>query len=164
MRVLGRIVVGLVGAAVAAAIALGATIVIGIRRRDPRVLRPMFRMQRDVLNMQALSTAGQPGDPHAIIRHVGRTTGREYATPVGAVPEPGGFVIALPYGTEPQWVRNVLAAGEARLEHDGRVHQLHLPEVVAIETTSMARDDAWTVRLFGIREALRLTVREGAPG
>jgi deazaflavin-dependent oxidoreductase (nitroreductase family) len=47
----------------------------------------------------------------AIVEHVGRRTGRRYRTPVNARRESDGFTIALTYGAETDWVRNVLAAG-----------------------------------------------------
>jgi len=49
--------------------------------------------------------------PVAIIRHVGRRSGKPYETPVFAFPVAGGFVIALTYGREVDWYRNVMAAG-----------------------------------------------------
>jgi hypothetical protein len=59
---------------------VGATVVVGIPQRDPRVLGPMLRWQGDHVNPRVLRTAGRAGDPHSVIRHVGRTSGREYAT------------------------------------------------------------------------------------
>lgn len=53
----------------------------------------------------------------AEVRHVGRRTGRSYATPVGAFRVPDGFVVALTYGAGSDWVRNVLAGGGATLRH-----------------------------------------------
>jgi deazaflavin-dependent oxidoreductase (nitroreductase family) len=66
----------------------------------------------------------------AVVSHVGRRSGRTYRTPVNAYRRSGGYVIALVYGADSQWVRNVLAAGGADIETRGR--RLHLvdPEVV----------------------------------
>lgn len=44
------------------------------------VLSPMLRWQGDHVNPRVLRTTGRAGDPHSVIRHVGRTSGREYAT------------------------------------------------------------------------------------
>ncbi|GAA2041893.1 hypothetical protein GCM10009819_30090 [Agromyces tropicus] len=100
MGMLGRTLVALLTAVGIAAAVAAAIVVIGFRRQDPRVLRPLVRWQRRSLNPRALETAGRPGDQHSIIRHVGRTSGREYATPIGAVRVAGGFEIMLPYGSE----------------------------------------------------------------
>jgi deazaflavin-dependent oxidoreductase (nitroreductase family) len=66
----------------------------------------------------------------AIVRHVGRRSGREYATPVNLFRSGDRYVIALTYGAESQWVRNVLAAGEARVVTRGRTLLLTDPEIV----------------------------------
>jgi deazaflavin-dependent oxidoreductase (nitroreductase family) len=66
----------------------------------------------------------------AVVSHVGRRSGRTYRTPVNLFRRGDDYVIALMYGADSQWVRNVLAAGGADLETRGR--RLHLvgPDVV----------------------------------
>jgi hypothetical protein len=49
--------------------------------------------------------------PFAIIRHVGRRSGRPYETVIWVWPLGEGFVIALTYGESVDWYRNMLAAG-----------------------------------------------------
>jgi hypothetical protein len=46
-----------------------------------------------------------------VIVHAGRTSGRMYRTPVNVFRVPGGYLVALTYGTNSEWVRNVVAAG-----------------------------------------------------
>jgi hypothetical protein len=43
---------------------------------------------------------------------------------------PEGFLIALTYGRDSEWVKNVLAAGECELETRGVRHQLSAPTIV----------------------------------
>jgi F420H(2)-dependent quinone reductase len=50
-----------------------------------------------------------------ILTHVGRKSGKVYRTPVNVFRAPEGFLIALTYGRESEWVRNVIAAGGASL-------------------------------------------------
>lgn len=64
------------------------------------------------------------------IVHRGRTSGREYRTPVNVFHAPKGFVVALTYGADTDWVRNVLAAGGCELEYVGRRIELTNPRVV----------------------------------
>jgi deazaflavin-dependent oxidoreductase (nitroreductase family) len=66
----------------------------------------------------------------AVVSHVGRRSGRTYRTPVNLFRRGDDYVIALMYGADSQWVRNVLAAGGADIETRGR--RLHLvgPDVV----------------------------------
>jgi deazaflavin-dependent oxidoreductase (nitroreductase family) len=66
----------------------------------------------------------------AIVTHVGRRSGREYSNPVNLYHSGDRYVIALTYGADSQWVRNVLAAGEARVLTRGRRIHLVEPEVV----------------------------------
>ena len=43
---------------------------------------------------------------------------------------PDGFVIALTYGRDSEWVKNVLAAGGCQLETRGVRYQLSSPTIV----------------------------------
>lgn len=84
--------------------------------------RALARVNRRVVNPVVRSFAGRlPG--FAIVVHRGRVTGRRYRTPVNAFRDPaGGYVIAVTYGPDSQWVRNVLAQGGCILEvRGGRV-------------------------------------------
>jgi deazaflavin-dependent oxidoreductase (nitroreductase family) len=66
----------------------------------------------------------------AIVSHVGRRSGRAYRTPVNLYRSQDRYVIALTYGSDSQWVRNVLAAGAADIETRGQRLHLVEPEVV----------------------------------
>ena len=81
--------------------------------------RALARFNRLVTNRVTGGIAGVlPG--FAIVVHRGRRTGREYRTPVNAFHRPGGYVIAMTYGPDSQWVRNVLAQGGCVLRVRGR--------------------------------------------
>jgi deazaflavin-dependent oxidoreductase (nitroreductase family) len=84
----------------------------------------------------------------AIVSHVGRRSGHTYRTPVNIFRRGDGYVIALTYGADSEWVRNVLAAGGADIETRGR--RLHVvdPEVV--------RDPARSLVPKPVRVPLRL--------
>src|SRR5437660_469105 len=66
----------------------------------------------------------------AIITHVGRKSGRVYRTPVNVFRAPNRFLVALTYGRESEWVKNVLAAGGCELKTRGRYYQLTAPSIV----------------------------------
>lgn len=66
----------------------------------------------------ALFAAQLPG--FGILTHVGRKSGRAYRTPVNVFRVPDGFLIALTYGRDSEWVKNVLAAKRCQLETRGR--------------------------------------------
>lgn len=145
---------------IAAAItAFGAVVFMaGMRYKWPFVLDGVRRMNRRFLNPRQMRTAGTPGAYAGIIGHVGRRSGREYQTPVGVVDVADNFVIVLPYGTRPDWVKNVLAAGDATLTHDGATHVVERPEVVPIDEVlahlepSDQRAHGW----FNVTQCLRL--------
>ncbi len=65
----------------------------------------------------------------AIVVHRGRKSGRTFRTPLWAFRRRNGFVIALTYGPETDWVRNVLAAGGCELQTRRRRDQLGAPVV-----------------------------------
>lgn len=66
----------------------------------------------------------------AVVSHVGRRSGRTYRTPVSLFRRGDGYVIALMYGADSQWVRNVLASGGADIETRGVRIRLVGPEIV----------------------------------
>jgi deazaflavin-dependent oxidoreductase (nitroreductase family) len=55
----------------------------------------------------------------AVVAHVGRRSGRVRHTPVNLFRDGDRYVIALTYGADSQWVRNVLAAGAVDIETRG---------------------------------------------
>ncbi|MGH2554370.1 MAG: nitroreductase family deazaflavin-dependent oxidoreductase [Actinomycetota bacterium] len=66
----------------------------------------------------------------AVVRHVGRRTGRPYRTPVNMFRSADLYLIALTYGADRDWVKNVLAAGGCTVETRGMAIPLTDPRVV----------------------------------
>ena len=151
-------VVVVVGVGLAAVGVLGLLYIAGMRRRSPLVHRPLIALQRAVINPRQLRSAGTPGAYASIIRHVGRTSGRSYQTPVGAVATDDGFVIGLVYGSGSSWVRNVLASGSATIVHQGRTYRVDRPDVVPMQAVAARFDagDQRGFRILGVDQALRL--------
>jgi deazaflavin-dependent oxidoreductase (nitroreductase family) len=146
-----------IGVVLAGLVALGLVWFLGMRRKDSFVVTAQRRVNRALVNPQQMRTAGTPGAHAAVLRHVGRRSGRRYETPVTAVPTDDGFVVALVYGQGTDWLRNVLAAGSATLVHEGRTHQVDHPEVVPFSTqASRFRDDEQLLRLFHVEHCVRL--------
>lgn len=110
--------------------AAGGVFFAGMRGKWRPVVDGVRRMNRRFMNPMQMKTAGRPGAYAGIIRHVGRSSGRAYETPVGIEETPDGFVIALPYGARADWVRNVLASGGAELVYEGDVIAVDGPRVV----------------------------------
>jgi deazaflavin-dependent oxidoreductase (nitroreductase family) len=89
-------------------------------------LRP-FTMR--VINPVTRLFAGRvPG--FAIVRYVGRRSGKAYRTPMSVFRHGDEYVFALTYGSDVQWVKNVLAAGGCELEVRGKVVRLSEPRLI----------------------------------
>ena len=65
-----------------------------------------------------------------VVTNVGRKSGRPYRTPVNVFRKPYGFLIALTYGRDSGWVKNILAAGGCQLETCCVLYQLSAPIIV----------------------------------
>jgi deazaflavin-dependent oxidoreductase (nitroreductase family) len=99
--------------------------------------RSIARFNRRFTNRLALKVAGYlPG--FAIVHHVGRKFGRTYRTPVNAFRTDDGYIIALTYGLESDWVKNVLAAGSCELQTRGRRVRLYNPHIETDKSKSWA--------------------------
>jgi deazaflavin-dependent oxidoreductase (nitroreductase family) len=64
-----------------------------------------------------------------VVRHVGRTSGTAYETPVNLFRDGDRYVFALTYGSGSQWVKNVLAAGGCTVRTRGKTVELTDPTV-----------------------------------
>jgi deazaflavin-dependent oxidoreductase (nitroreductase family) len=67
--------------------------------------------------------------PWAVILHRGRRSGRPYRTPVLAFRRDRTLIVALLYGEESDWLRNVKSGG-GRFVRMGRTYELSTPRVV----------------------------------
>jgi deazaflavin-dependent oxidoreductase (nitroreductase family) len=162
-----KLIVGSVAAVLLGLAAVMIAFVVGMRAKSPAVLDTVRRTSR-AMKPLVLRSAGTPGASASVIRHVGRVTGRPFETPVGAVAIDGGFVIALPYGPNTDWLRNVLATGSATIVDEGTTYEVDRPEVVALamEERSFSPADQRAHRLFGVEECLRVrrVVPDATPG
>ena len=93
----------------------------GLRQR---LRRGFLTIIKYTLNPLTLRFARSGSGPFAIVRHVGRRSGKQYETPIIARPTEDGFIIELTYGYEVDWHKNVLAAGGCTLLWHGREFKL----------------------------------------
>src|SRR5437773_12455360 len=83
--------------------------------------RSVIRFVATFVNPIVLLIAGRRWMPVVgILRHRGRRSGREYATPIGMRPLGDGFVIPRTFSDNAAWYQNVKAAGEGRITYLGR--------------------------------------------
>jgi deazaflavin-dependent oxidoreductase (nitroreductase family) len=98
-------------------------------QRSPRLGRRMARLNRRFFNHLMVYVAHWlPG--LGVVLHAGRRTGHMYRTPVLVFTAVGGYVFALTYGRESEWVMNVIASQGAQLITRGQQHRLIHPELV----------------------------------
>ena len=163
MRKVAKTLLAIVGVVVVAEIVETVLMVWAWRSRNPRALRLVKRFNKYVSNPVMLRFSRRSG-LSAIVHHVGRRSGTPYATPVIAHQSHQDVIIPLPYGTEVDWLRNVLAAEQAVVDLEGRNLRVEEPAVVDIDDVIrlLPAPMVRTVRFNGAREAARLHVSSPA--
>lgn len=82
-----------------------------------------FRRVARALN-PAIRPIARRMPPLALVHHAGRSTGRQYETPVMAFETDSGWIVSLAYGTDVQWARNLDCAGGGALTRSGHTHKV----------------------------------------
>jgi deazaflavin-dependent oxidoreductase (nitroreductase family) len=99
-----------------------------------------------------------------VVIHRGRRSGREYQTPVNVYATEDGYVLALTYGTDTDWVKNVLAADGCELRTRGRVIRLVSPCLFHDETRRAIRPlERQVLRVLGVADFLSLKTAPAVP-
>jgi deazaflavin-dependent oxidoreductase (nitroreductase family) len=120
----------------------------------PANSRPI-RWAAKYLGPVGLVASGRSWFPfYAVLHHIGRRSGRAYATPIVALRTADGFLIPLPFGDATQWARNLFAAGVGELRYGGRMYQVSEPRVVDREAVreNLPRLVAFMTRRIGLRQ------------
>ena len=95
-----------------------------------------------------------------ILTHAGGKSGKVYRTPINVFRASNGFIIALTYSSQSEWVKNVLAAGGCDLETRGKKYQLSAPKVVGDPTRRRFPIPVRIVlKLVGADEYMELSTR-----
>ncbi len=90
--------------------------------------RWIAKLNKSVLNRATKFVA--PWAPGwAVIVHRGRKSGRVFRTPLWAFRRGDDYVVALTYGADADWVRNVIAADGCELESRRRRYRMTNPRV-----------------------------------
>jgi deazaflavin-dependent oxidoreductase (nitroreductase family) len=100
----------------------------------------------------------------AILTHRGRQTGRSYRTPINVFRRGDHYFFFLTYGSDVQWVKNVLAAGTCTIETRGRVVELVEPEIITDPKLQPAPAVVRFVerRIAGVTQYVRCALRPEA--
>ena len=93
-----------------------------------------------------------------VVVHRGRRSGKEYQTPVNVFATDDGYVLALTYGPDTDWVKNIVAAGGCELRTGGRVVRLTAPRLFHDEARRDIRPlERQVLRVIGVADFLSLT-------
>jgi deazaflavin-dependent oxidoreductase (nitroreductase family) len=119
------------------------------RCMDQQLRRGIDTRVAKLVSPAMLNIAGTRFRSLSILRHVGRRSGREYATPITAFPLGDGFVIALLYGdvATVDWCRNVMAAGACTIKVLGQDIALERPEIIPASDALVAHPSFWRYML-----------------
>ncbi|HYU92433.1 MAG TPA: nitroreductase family deazaflavin-dependent oxidoreductase [Actinomycetota bacterium] len=89
----------------------------------------LARFNRRVTN-RATKPLAETLPGFAVVMHTGRRSGRRYRTPVNLFRLGDGYAIALTYGRDRDWVRNVMAARGCEVQTRRRTIRLEGPRIV----------------------------------
>lgn len=89
-----------------------------------RVRTGFLWLLKNTLNRLTTRLATSGRGPFALVRHVGRRSGRTYETPLILARVPEGFVAELTYGPSVNWYRNITAAGHCTVVYNGTEHEV----------------------------------------
>ncbi len=96
--------------------------------------------------------------PFALLRHVGRRSGKTFETPIMAWRVADGFVIVLTYGPHVDWLRNLQAASGGTLRWHKREYALQKPEFIDAKTAELALPALIkkVLRMRGVHEFVKI--------
>ncbi|HUA43183.1 MAG TPA: nitroreductase/quinone reductase family protein [Streptosporangiaceae bacterium] len=127
------------------------------------IVRMAVRPLTKVLNPLVSKLAGRKHfRMAALIRHVGRRSGRTYQTPAGARLTGDTIVIPLTFGNRSDWAQNVRAAGGCSVQLNGRDYSATWPEFRSVQDAQPLIRSAFSgrerasFRLLGIQQVLSL--------
>ena len=101
----------------------------------------------------------------AVLTHRGRRTGSPYQTPINVFQRGDDYFFFLTYGSDVQWVKNVLASGSCSIETRGRIVELAEPELITDPELRPAPAPVRFVeqRLAGVTQYLRMRAASSIP-
>lgn len=109
-----------------------------VKRTGPSEKRRIRAFNKRVTNPLLRVFANRSRGPFAVLRHVGRRSGKPYENTIMVWPLGEQFVIALTYGDSVDWLRNLRAAGCGTLRWHGREYTLGKPEPIESKTALAA--------------------------
>ncbi len=121
-----------------------------------RLWRVLPFTKRVVSPVARLFAGWMPG--FGLLTYAGRTTGRIYHLPINVFQRGDRYIFALTYGSDSQWVRNVMAAGGCEIRIRGRNIRLVEPELIVDPEVVLVPQPArfFLKRVVRVTELLRM--------
>src|SRR5260370_27421279 len=118
---------------------------------------------RHVVNPVTRLFAGwMPG--FGMLTYRGRTTGRVYHLPLNVFRRGDHYIFVLTYGSDSQWVKNVMTAGECELRVGGLALRPVDPELIANPEWGLVPRPVRLIEgLAGVTEFLRMRTASSPP-
>jgi hypothetical protein len=118
------------------------------------IRRAWLWLLKNTLNRGTVRLARAGVGPFALVRHVGRKTGKHYETPLMLAGLGPDFVAELTYGPDVSWYRNVVAAGRCSVVVKGVEHRIDRIEDCPPEVGMRAfgYPAAWVLKALRRRE------------
>lgn len=133
---------------------------VGAKRARTRIRSAWLGFIKHTLNPLTLRMARSRHGPFVAVRHIGRTSGTVYETPIIVAPSPRGFVAELTYGPGVSWYRNTVAAGRCTILRHGEAFDIDriTPLGTAEGLAAFGAPRSWVLRLLRRHEFLTLHV------
>lgn len=128
---------------------------------DQATLDRLRVFNKHFTNKLLIHIAGRSFGHFAILTHTGRKSGKLYRIPIIAEPVQEGFVIALTYGKQVDWYKNVSASGSCTLYWKNRQYSLGNPIFIDQEAglSAFPRLLRRSLRRHNITYYLKLTIQ-----
>jgi hypothetical protein len=146
----------LISVAALAGIGAGVGLVMANRDKLPANIREFNKRYTNPMMLRSVAN-GERGNLGVII-HRGRTSGREYSTPVRIDEIADGFLVPLPYGTDTDWLKNIQAADGATIRFQGQDVAVNQPEIIDTATALalLPPSSGVAARMLRIKSYVRL--------
>lgn len=157
----GRRILRIVGGVVIFSFLVELALILVFRFRWRPAIDAIRRFNRAILNPLMNRFAGSEHWYASAVHHVGRTSGKEYTTPIWAIQVGRFFYVPLPYGEHVDWCRNILAAGGAELDVHGEHHQIYNPAIISADAAAeiIPWRDSVRFGVYGVESYLRLETK-----
>ena len=126
---------------------------------------PMPHWWAELLNKRIFNPRALVNGKWEVITHVGRSSGETHRTPLGSWEVDGTRVFVIVYGSQSDWVQNILSSGRATLEVGGQIEALGSPRLLSGATARGMLDgrDKLPPRFLKIDEYLQMDILSRQP-